>query len=176
MNNIFCDTCNHQLNSLKKILLFGVMMTFMIIQVKAQASDPEMDYIKKTYSKDKRTIVDEYMSLNVQDGGKFWPVYADYEANREKLATARINLINQYVSGYDSLTPEITDKLIKASFENTISLDKLNADYYDKMKKAVGAVNAAKYMQLEIYLQTMWKAVVQSNIPLIGQLNNTKQN
>jgi hypothetical protein len=31
-------------------------------------------------------------------------------------------------------------------------------------------------MQLEIYLQTMWKAVVQSNIPLIGQLDKTKQN
>jgi hypothetical protein len=77
---------------------------------------------------------------------------------------------------YHSLTPEQTDKLIKASFDNTISLDKLNSDYYDKMKKAVGAVNAAKYMQLEIYLQTMWKAVVQSNIPLIGQLDKTKQN
>jgi len=156
------------------ILFIAVLCSFSIL--KAQSSDPEMDYIKKTYSKDKKTLVDQYMNLNVQDGGKFWPVYADYEANREKLATVRINLISQYVNGYDNLTPEQTDKLIKASFDNTISLDKLNSDYYDKMKKAVGAVNAAKYMQLEIYLQTMWKAVVQSNIPLIGQLDKTKQN
>jgi hypothetical protein len=160
----------------KKLLILAATFLSTVIIVKAQTSDPEMDYIKKTYSKDKKTIVDQYMNLNVQDGGKFWPVYADYETNREKLAVARINLINQYVSGYDSLTPEMTDKLIKSSFENTISLDKLNSDYYDKMKKAIGAVNAAKYMQLEIYLQTMWKAIVQSNIPLIGQLNNTKQN
>ena len=67
-------------------------------------------------------------------------------------------------------------KLVVASFDNNISQDELNSDYYQRIKKAVGAVNAAKYMQLEIYLQTMWKAVVQSNIPLIGQLNNTKQN
>ena len=158
----------------------SIILTFVILcsfsYLKAQSSDPEMDYIKKAYSKDKKTLVDQYMNLNVQDGGKFWPVYADYEANREKLATARINLINQYVNNYDSLTPDQIDKLIKTSFDNTISLDKLNSDYYDKYKKAVGAVNAAKYMQLEIYLQTMWKAVVQSNIPLIGQLDKTKQN
>src|SRR5258707_7899018 len=159
---------------MRKSVILSVVILCSFSFLKAQTSDPEMDYIKKTYSQDKKTLVDQYMNLNVQDGGKFWPVYADYEANREKLATARINLINQYVNGYDSLTPEKTDKLIKASFDNTISLDKLNSDYYDKMKKAVGAVNAAKYMQLEIYLQTMWKAVVQSNIPLIGALDQTK--
>ena len=73
-------------------------------------------------------------------------------------------------------TPEIADKLVKSSFDNTISLDKLNADYYDKIKKAVGAINSAKYMQLEIYLQTMWKAVIQSNIPLVGAVDKSKQN
>jgi hypothetical protein len=161
---------------MSKSVILSVVFLFSFSFLKAQTSDPEMDYIKKTYSKDKKTLVDQYMNLNVQDGGKFWSVYADYEANREKLAAARINLINQYVDGYDSLTPERTDKLLKASFDNTISLDKLNADYYEKYKKAVGAVNAAKYMQLEIYLQTMWKAVVQSNIPLIGQLDKTRQN
>jgi hypothetical protein len=161
---------------MKKSIILSIVILCSLSFLKAQSSDPEMDYIKKTYSKDKKTLVDQYMNLNVQDGGKFWPVYADYEANREKLATARINLINQYVNNYDSLTPDQIDKLIKTSFDNTISLDKLNSDYYDKYKKAVGAVNAAKYMQLEIYLQTMWKAVVQSNIPLIGQLDKTKQN
>jgi hypothetical protein len=144
--------------------------------LKAQSSDPESDYIKKTYSKDKQTIVSEYMSLSGQDSAKFWPVYASYEAGRQKLAAVRINLINQYVNGYSTLTPSQTDMLVRSSFDNNMAQDKLNSDYYDKMKTAVGAVNAAKCMQLEIYLQTMWKAVVQSNIPLIGQLDKSKQN
>jgi hypothetical protein len=161
---------------MKKLLVLTASVLFMAIYVKAQTGDPEQDYIKKTYSKDKKTIVDEYMNLNVQDAGKFWPIYANYEASREKLASARINLITQYVNGFSTLTPEVTDKLIKSSFDNTISLDKLNSDYYEKIKTAIGAVNSAKYMQLEIYLQTMWKAVVQSNIPLIGSLDKSKQN
>jgi hypothetical protein len=161
---------------MKKLFILTVAILFTAVYVKAQASDPEQDYIKKTYSKDKKTIVDEYMNLNVQDAGKFWPLYAEYEASREKIAAVRINLITQYVNGFSTLTPDATDKLVKASFDNNISQDKLNSDYYEKIKKAIGAVNAAKYMQLEIYLQTMWKAVVQSNIPLIGSLDKSKQN
>ena len=155
-------------------LTLFLMMTAMFI--KAQTGDPELDYIKKTYSKDKQTIVGEYMSLNLQDSAKFWPLYGEYEAKRETLAATRINLITQYVNGYSTLTPDAIDKLVRASFDNTLSLDKLNSDYYDKIKKSIGAVSAGKYMQLEIYLQTMWKAVVQSNIPLIGAVDKSKQN
>jgi hypothetical protein len=161
---------------LKKLLLLFVFSLTTAALLKAQTNDPELDYIRKTYSKDKKTIVWEYMALNPADSTKFWPLYGTYEASRQQIATVRLNLINQYVSGYQSLTPESTDKLVKASFDNNMSQDKLNAEYYGKIKSAIGVVNAAKYMQLEIYLQTMWKAIVQSNIPLIGQLNSTKQN
>jgi hypothetical protein len=161
---------------MKKLLILSASILFMAMYVKAQSTDPELDYIKKTYSKDKKAIVDEYMNLNTQDAGKFWPLYAEYEGKRQTIASARIDLINQYVNGYSTLTPELADKLVKSSFDNTISLDKLNSDYYDKIKKAIGAINSAKYMQLEIYLQTMWKAVVQSNIPLVGAVDKSKQN
>jgi hypothetical protein len=160
---------------MKKIIALFIFAFFTSAFVHAQSSDSELDYIKKTYSKDKKTIVHDYMNLSLMDSAKFWPLYGTYEAARQQIASVRINLINQYVNGYDNLTPESTDKLVRASFDNNISLDKLNLDYYGKIKNAIGSVNAAKYMQLEIYLQTMWKAVVQSNIPLIGQLNNTQQ-
>lgn len=63
-----------------------------------------------------------------------------------------------------------------STFNNNISQDKMNADYYYTINGAIGMINAAKYMQLEIYLQTMWKAVVQSNFPLVGAVDKSKQN
>jgi hypothetical protein len=158
---------------MKKLFILTATILFSVLYVKAQSNDPELDYIKKTYSKDKTTIVGEYLNLNAQDSVKFWPLYNDYEAGRQKIAQARINLINAYVGGYNTLTPDDIDKLVKSSFDINTSLDKLNLDNYNKIKKAIGVTNAAKYMQLEIYLQTMWKAVVQSNIPLIGALDKS---
>ena len=141
----------------------------------AQSGDPELDYIKKAYSKEKKTIVDEYMDLNAADSAKFWPVYAKYEAAREKLSVARIKLIDEYVSNVANLSAEAATRIGDGVLKNTLNVDKLNIEYFGKMKKAIGAVKAAQYIQLETYLQTTWRAVVQDNIPLIGELDKTQQ-
>lgn len=161
---------------MKKLLFVTTAFIFTSLLVKAQTSDPELDYIKKAYSKDKKSIVSDYMNLDVQEAGKFWPVYSDYETSREKIAQERTNLVKEYVENADKLTPELADKLAKSVLTNNINLEKLNLSTYEKMKKAVGAIKAAKYLQLETYLQTTWRGLVQDNIPLIGDLDKTKQN
>jgi plasmid maintenance system antidote protein VapI len=161
---------------MKKLFILTIAIMFAVIYLKAQNADPELDYIKKAYSKDKKTIVDQYMNLDVQEGGKFWPVYSEYETSREKLAQERYGLINEYVNNSDKLTPEMADRLAKGVLTNNINLEKLNLDNYQKMKKAVGPIKAAKYLQLETYLQTTWRGMVQDNIPLISTLDKTKQN
>ncbi|MHA4843822.1 hypothetical protein ACX0G7_06660 [Flavitalea antarctica] len=159
---------------MKKLFVLTAVLMFSIVLVEAQSSDPELDYIKKAYSKDKKTLVEEYMALDVQEGGKFWPIYSDYEKKREKLATERLKLIEEYVA-LDSINATMADKVAMGALSNTLSLDKLNQEYYGKLKKAMGPVKAAKLLQLEIYLQTAWKGFVQSNIPLISELDKTQQ-
>jgi hypothetical protein len=159
---------------MKKILILASAIMLSTTFVNAQASDPELDYIKKAYSKDKKTIVDEYMQLDVQEGAKFWTVYGAYEKSREKLAQERLKLIEEYVSNADKLTPALADKLATAVLTNNVSLDKLNLEYYGKVKVAIGAIKAAKYMQLETYLQTTWRVVIQDMVPLIDALDKTQ--
>lgn len=160
---------------MKYLYPFIAVLMLAPLFVKAQTADPELDHIKKVYSKDKKVIVDEYMALDVQQGAKFWPVYGAYESRREKLALERLNLINEYINS-DSLSAGQTDKLASKVLANSISLDKLNLEYYKKMKKAVGAITATKYIQLETYLQSAWRGFMQENIPLIGELDKTQKN
>lgn len=159
---------------MKKLFILTAVFMFSIVLVEAQSSDPELDYIKKAYSKDKKMLVDEYMGLDVQEGGKFWPIYSEYEKKREKLATERLKLIEEYAS-LDSINATMADKVAMGALTNTLNLDRLNQDYYTKLKTALGSVKAAKLLQLEIYLQTAWKGYVQSNIPLISELDKTQQ-
>jgi hypothetical protein len=161
---------------MKKLLLLTAAIMLTTTFVNAQAADPELDYIKKAYSKDKKEIVDAYMALDVQEGAKFWSVYGAYELGREKLAVERLKIIDEYVINAAKLTPELAEKLATAALTNTINLDKLNLEYYGKMKTAIGAVKAAKYLQLETYLQTAWRGILQENMPLIGELDNSQKN
>lgn len=160
---------------MKKVFMLASAIMLIATSVTAQASDPELDYIKKAYSKDKKTLVDEYMQLSVQEGAKFWSVYGAYEKSREKLAVERIKLLEEYVDKSDSLTPALADRLATAVLRNTVSLDNLNLQNYGKMKVAIGAIKAAKYMQLETYLQTTWRAVAQDMVPLISDLDKTQK-
>ena len=160
---------------MKRLLILSAAMIFFTGVINAQSGDPELDYIKQAYSKEKKTIVDEYMNLDAADSAKFWPVYAKYEASREKLSIARIQLIDEYVKNVANLSPEAASRIGDGVLKNTISVDKLNLEYFGKMKKAIGAVKAAQYIQLETYLQTTWRAVVQDNIPLIGELDKTQK-
>jgi hypothetical protein len=160
-----------------KHFIILLLATFMLpVFLNAQSGDPELDYIKKTYSKEKKDIVDQYMELNVQDGGKFWPVYSAYESKREKLASERLKLIQQYVDYSEGITNAQADKIATAALTNSVNLDKLNLEYYTKMKAAVGGIRAAKFIQLETFLQTSWRSYVQDNIPLISELDKTHTN
>ena len=58
--------------------------------------------------------------------------------------------------------------------KNNIAYDKLYSSYYDKVKKAIGATNATKFIQLEIYLQTEIRSSLQNTIPFVGELEMTK--
>ena len=160
---------------MKKLLVLTAMVLFSTTIIKAQTADPELDYIKKAYSREKKAIVEEYMQLDVQEGAKFWPVYAAYESGREKLAQERIKLIEEYANSGGNITSELADKLANGVLANNLALDKLNMEYYKKMKKATDAQKAAKFMQLETYLQTAWRSVIQENIPLIEELDKTQQ-
>ena len=56
---------------MKKLLILAIVLLVSQSFLWAQTPDPELDYIKKVYSKEKKTIVDEYMELDVQQGAKF---------------------------------------------------------------------------------------------------------
>src|SRR4051794_34445805 len=125
---------------MKNLLIVTTVILLSPLFARAQSADPELDYIKKSYSKEKKTIVDDYMDLNVQEGAKFWPVYGAYEAKREKLAHERLKTIEDYINKANKITAVQADKTAGVALTNSVNLSKLNLEYYGKMKMAVGAI------------------------------------
>jgi hypothetical protein len=159
---------------MKKLLLSVAAVLFTAGIIVAQTSDPELDYIKAAYSRDKK-VVDEYLKLSTENRDKFAKLYDEFEMERTKLASSRFALLQEYTTKVDSLKDGDADRIAKAVLENTINLDKLNLKFYNKMKQDLGALNAAKFFQLEIYLQTTWRGIIQDNIPFIGELDKTQK-
>jgi len=141
----------------------------------AQVIDKEdMDYIQREWGMAKQDLVKSYMKLQEPQASAFWKMYNDYEVERKALGTVRIKLLNEYAMLLESLTTEKADEIAKAVLKNNIAYQKLYKEYYGKAKKAVGAIDAAKFIQAKIALQTAINADMQATIPFIGEIQHAK--
>ncbi len=161
-----------------KIQLFTIM-AFLAITTSTFAQailKEDMDYIQREWGLTKKDLVNTYMKLKEPQAAAFWKVYDAYEVERKALGMERMKLLNDYAMHVEMLTPEKADEIAKATLKNNTAYQKLYSKYYDKAKKAVGAVDAAKFMQAEIALQTAINQETQESIPFIGEMDQSRKN
>jgi 1-aminocyclopropane-1-carboxylate deaminase/D-cysteine desulfhydrase-like pyridoxal-dependent ACC family enzyme len=156
----------------KLLLLFAV--AFSATTFAQSTLNDDIDVVQSVYGKSKSELVSQYMALSGEQAATFTKIYDAYEVERKKLGEEKIHLINQYATDYAVLTDEKADAISKGALKNNLAYDKLYSTYYDKVKKAIGATNATKFIQLEIYLQTEIRSSLQNAIPFVGELELSK--
>jgi hypothetical protein len=154
--------------------LFLSLLVVVTTGVFAQSTEKEdLDVIQGIYGKSKKELAVAYMAIPEAQGAAFWKIYDEFEAERKALGKAKVAIINDYASNYANLTNESADKIAKASLKNNMDYQKLFGTYYDKYKKAVGSISAAKIIQFENYMQTTVQSEIQEAIPFIGEIEAT---
>lgn len=155
---------------MKKIII-AISCFFLAFQVSAQVTKDDIHLMQADYAKQKRDLMQEYMKFkNNASATEFWKIYDSYEIDRKKLGQDWIANLQDYAKNYGTLTDAKADVLIKKSGAINTSLEKLYSDYYEKMKKPVGAVTAGQWLQLEAYLQSSLKLSILDQVPFIGEI------
>lgn len=157
---------------MKKLFLFLAIIAS--TSIFAQSTD-DVILVQSLYGKSKGDIIKDYLNLAEPQATAFQAVYDDYEAERKALGQKKMQIINDYAINYDKITDEKADELAKNNLKNNVDFEKLLSKAYGKAKKAVGPINAAKFIQLEQYFQTTIRSAVQDEIPFIGELEKTKK-
>jgi hypothetical protein len=85
-----------------------------------------------------------------------------------------VAIVNDYLKSYDKLTGQESTVLINRIFANDKSYSDMQKSYFPKFAGAVGGKNAAKFFQLETYLQLIVRLHFQDQIPFIGELDKQK--
>jgi hypothetical protein len=158
---------------MKKLILLALLAVSSSTFAQSTLKD-DVDIVQAVYGKSKAELVSQYMALSGVQATDFTKVYEAYEVERKKLGQEKIQLLNQYATDYATLTDAKADLITKGALKNNAAYDKLYSAYYEKAKKAVGAINATKFIQLEIYLQTEIRSSLQNAIPFVGELDMTK--
>ncbi|WP_338841140.1 hypothetical protein [Flavobacterium ginsenosidimutans] len=157
-----------------KNILFILMMV-LGLNASAQSSTDEIKLIQDLYGKSKSDVVKEYLGLSETQYAAFQPIYDSYESQRKSLSQQKIKILEDYAQNYSTLSDAKATELTNANLKYNQDSEKLLAKTHSKLAKAIGGINAAKFVQLELYLQVTIRSEIQNAIPFIGELDQAKK-
>jgi len=150
---------------MRRLFTLGFMF-MLVLGAKAQTTD-DINFFQSIWGMEKRAIVEAYMEFTEADAAAFWPEYEAYEESRKELGKDRVMILEDYAKNYATLTTEKANELVNGTVANNMGHQKLLKKTYKKMSKSVGAVKAAKFVQLENYFITMIQMTISENIPFV---------
>ena len=123
--------------------------------------------MRKNVREEKARLLGTAMQLDADQAAKFWPIYKDYQTQLTRLSDLRAANILEYARTYSAMTDTKADELVNGVISFHKKRTELLANYYDKVKAALGATVAARFVQVESTLLTIIDLQIQSNLPLI---------
>jgi len=117
----------------------------------------------------KAEIMGAVMQLNAEESAKFWPIYSEYDAELTKVNNLRVQNIQEYAQSYAQMTDEKADELIHNALTYQKQRSELLAKYYDQMKQSLGAITAARFLQVEHQLLLIIDLQIASSLPIVGE-------
>ena len=125
-----------------------------------------IELLRSDVRQDKAEIMGALMQLSADEAAKFWPVYNEYDAALRKLNDLRVANIQDYARNYDKLSDDKADELIQNALHYQQQRSELLAKYYGRVKESIGAIDAARFVQIENQLLLIIDLRIASSLPV----------
>jgi len=127
-----------------------------------------IELLRSNVRQQKAEMMGAVMQLSAADAAKFWPIYNEYDAELTKVNDLRAANIQEYARSYSDMTDAKADELIQNAMTYEKRRAELLAKYYGRVKEALGAITAARFVQVEHQLLLIIDLQVASALPIVG--------
>ncbi len=114
-------------------------------------------------------IITEIMQFDDTEAASFWPIFRAYDLELSKIGDGRISLIEAYIDNYENITDQKADQLMTQVFALEAQRAELKKKYFDKMKKTLSPVTAARFFQIENQIQHIIDLQTSASLPTMQQ-------
>jgi hypothetical protein len=130
-------------------------------------TDTDIALLRSDVQAQRTDIVGHTMQLSDADAKNFWPLYKEYSAKEQAIGDQRVSAIKDYASQYDAMNDAQADGLVVRMMKFDQARTQLRTDYYPKFKKAIGAKQAAKFLQVDNRLNLLVDLQIANAVPII---------
>ena len=127
-----------------------------------------IDLMRADVRQQKAEMLGAIMLLSAADAAKFWPIYNEYDTALTKLNDHRVANIKEYARNYNEMTDAKADELILNALAYQKQRSELLEKTYGRLKQAVGATTAARFVQVEHQLLMIIDLQIASSLPVVG--------
>ena len=128
-----------------------------------------VELLRTNVRQQKAQIMGAVLQLDVDQAAKFWPIYNEYDSELTKLNNLRLENIQEYARNYDALSDDKADELVQKALDYRKQRADLLAKYYGRVKSSLGAVEAARFLQVEDQLLLIIDLQIVSELPIMAQ-------
>jgi hypothetical protein len=116
---------------------------------------------------EKVAILTEVMQFTEAEDKAFWPIYREYDVELSKVNDERVGLIDEYAKNYTQVTDALADKLALKALELEIRRTGVKQKYYERLKSALSAKTAARFLQVENQLLMVIDLQIAAALPIV---------
>jgi hypothetical protein len=147
------------------VLSFALITMILAGPADAQVRD-ETILTYKVLSEEWHDLIAGVLDLTEAEAEGFWPIYEEYMNVKGALWDERIDVIKLFLTGYDTMGPEVARGLLGASFEIDSKMVALERAYADRFDDVLPPAKVVRLFQAENKLETMMSMEIAKDIPL----------
>jgi hypothetical protein len=165
------------------LILAGTLMPMsavaQVLKSKSDAQDQnlraDIELLRSDVRADKAKIMAAMMQLDDKDAAVFWPIYREYESELAKLYDEKVTGIMDYADHYLEMTDAKADDLATRALQWEDQRTDLKKKYYERFKKALSPILAARFLQVENQLLMLVDLRVASSLPIVEASETSKK-
>jgi aminopeptidase N len=116
---------------------------------------------------DKRAVYARALQLTDAESRAFWPVYDEYEARVKKIDDRFVRLVDQYAEKYSTMTDADARQMLDARMNIDRDRMELQHVYTRKIARALPAIKALRYAQVESRIDNELQRKVMQLVPIV---------
>jgi hypothetical protein len=161
--------------------MVGIASASVLLPASAAMADPARPIVNEKFSdfapaiaelrqeagQDRRNIVRANMLLTETESARFWPLYDEYRAERQKIGDRRVRLITDFLAQENSMSEDAARTLANEDFAIEKDTSELKAKWYKKMTKVLSERTVARFFHIDEKLDAAADLALAANIPLI---------
>ncbi|PSL48222.1 hypothetical protein CLV51_1021086 [Chitinophaga niastensis] len=133
------------------------------------------DLVTQIFGKNKESLLNEFLKISPVEESAFQSAFLEYETEKSPWLSERIALLKMYNEEFSSLDERKMNSLTKEIINNDLEFGRLQMRYFRRMNKLLGATRAAKFFQLDNYLEQSTREFIQNQLPFIKELESDRQ-